>query len=113
MSTDRDLFNALKKAASKLMHRTITEDDERQLAVFFNVAEGTSYQQTINSLKSFYSLATLRRDLSLLEETDSVRPMQHDWESSPLILEEATQGVSDDTDRMMQDLKNALKDWKK
>jgi len=88
MSTDRDLINALKNAASKLTHRDIlTKTDEDKLIEYFNKAEGTSYQKAISALKAFSSL------------------------TSQQITEKAAS--SDDTDRVMQDLENVLKDWKK
>lgn len=87
MSTDRDLINALKNVASKLTHRTITEGDEAQLIEYFNKSEGTSYQKAISSLKKFCSLT----DQQINEKA----------------------AASDDTDRVIQDLNNVLKDWKK
>jgi hypothetical protein len=86
MATDRQLVQALVSAAESLLHRPLSQTEQNQLLNYFNDAQGSAFaraQAAVNRLR-------------LIE----------------LTLNEKRAAASDDTDRIMNDLKNIVDQWK-
>lgn len=86
MANDRDLILAFKKAAEALLGRSITDEESSRLIKLFNETKGTHQQRALAALSQFADV------------------------SESLLLEKTA--ASDNTDRVISDLKNTLDNWK-
>ncbi|MCK4504663.1 MAG: hypothetical protein KAW14_03530 [Candidatus Aegiribacteria sp.] len=86
MTDDRQLVEALKKAAEQVLKRSLSESETSELIRFFNEAKGT----TANRAKKAITKIARISDSELMEKIAS----------------------SDDTDRIMHDLEAVASEWK-
>ncbi len=86
MSTDQQLLQSLIAAAEKLLGRTLTQAERHALVQHFNSTSGTTFDRAQEAIRKFSKLT----EDQIMEKT----------------------AASDDTDRIMQDLKNAADNWK-
>lgn len=88
MSTNRDLVNALNKAAKELINRELSQEEVNQLVRFFNESSGTNYERALKALSKF---------------TDQTE------QAEQTIFEKSA--ASDNTNRVMGDLKDVIDSW--
>ncbi len=86
MSTDRQLIAALNTAAATLLDRRLSEAEQKQLLDYFNNASGTHQERGKEALRKITSL--------------------------PQIDIQKRASASDNTDRVIRDLEDILRDWK-
>jgi hypothetical protein len=86
MANNNDVTLALKKAAEALSGRQITLTEQNELVKAFNEAQGTSHVRAMSALSKFTRL-----------------------DESTILIKAA---ASDNTDRVIDDLKNTLDNWK-
>ncbi len=84
--TDRQLTDALRRAAETLLGKGISDAEFNDLVNRFNRAQGNSQQRSIEALRGFtgFSEITIR----------------------------AKAAASDNTDRIIRDLENTIDEWK-
>ena len=86
MATDYQLVQALIAATEKLLNRSLTQPERDALVKQFNATTGTTFERAHATIRNFSRL----NDGQIMEKV----------------------AASDDTDRIMQDLKNAADNWK-
>lgn len=86
MATDRELVDALQEAAEALIGRPLTHGERQRLIDSFNKATGTPQQRAREVLRNFTGLTEGQMDKRA--------------------------SASDNTDRVMDDLRNVLDTWK-
>jgi len=86
MANDRELRTALKKTASVLASRELTETEADRLLETFKTTSGTSFERAIQVL------------------TEATRLSRHE------IM--AKSAASDNTDRTMKDLNDTITNWR-
>ena len=86
MATDKQMVDALEKAAEALLGRALRPGERNDLVKRFNEAKGTDRDRADEALRKFTNLT----------EAEIGR----------------RKAASDNTDRIIQDLKDTLDDWK-
>ena len=86
MATGDNVRDALRKAAEELLNRTLTRQEIDELIRRFNQAEGSYRDRAQGSIAEIYRIDRAQ----LVEKT----------------------AASDNTDRLINDLKRTLDDWK-
>lgn len=86
MATDRELVDALVRAAEKTLRRTLSQDERSRLVEHFNKTSGSTFVRAKQAIIAFGSL----RENQIQERS----------------------AASDDTERAIQDLKDAADQWK-
>ncbi len=86
MTNDQQLIQALVSAAEKLLNRTLDQEERKALIKQFNKTSGPTFRRAQEALIQFSKLT----ERQLQEKV----------------------AASDDTDRIMQDLKNVANEWK-
>jgi len=74
MSTDRDVVNALRRAAEALIGRRLTDEEAARLLALFNKARGTYRQRANEALRQFAGLteAGIRKYAAASDNTDRI-----------------------------------------
>ncbi|MCK6468222.1 MAG: hypothetical protein L6Q53_08540 [Candidatus Brocadia sinica] len=86
MATDQQLVQVLVATTEKLLRRTLTQAERNTLIKHFNESSGTTFARAQEAIRQFSQLT----ERQIMEKV----------------------AASDDTDRIMQDLKNIADNWK-
>lgn len=86
MATDQELVQALVAATEKILRRTLTAAERDTLVQQFNATSGSAFDRAQSAIRTFTALT----ERQINEKV----------------------AASDDTDRIMQDLKTVTTNWK-